>query len=86
MTEFDPSLVAWTDQFGALLRDKTRVLQEAVFVSDLDNLSHDFQDPATEERFRVGYSKGEYTLESLTHANNVVLVLDIDRLGVNRRD
>lgn len=83
MTEFDPALVAWTDQFGALLRDKVREMQSAIVATGWNNVTHTFQDPFDHDDFYLSYTKGEYVLthESTDHT----VVLNIEALGVNRR-
>jgi hypothetical protein len=80
----DPHVVAWTDQFGALLRDKCRALQDALVASKLDSLSHAFKDPLDGDVWRLTYHKGEYYVKNMEDSSSENMQLDIDALGVNR--
>lgn len=80
----DPYVVSWADQFGALLRDKAREMQETILRTGWTNIAHEFDDPYDDDKFRLWYEDGNYLLQNLSTDHDPVL-LDLDRLGVNRR-
>lgn len=80
----DPVAVAWADQFGALLRDKVKLMVKAVAHSGLDPLFHMFEDPEEGDSYRLGYVEGLFLLWPLDDESESAIVLDIEALGVIR--
>ncbi len=80
----DPRIVAWSDQFGALLRDKCREMQRAAFASGWDSVAHVFNDPHDDDLWRLVYEGGDYMVTNITASDDHYVVLDIESLGVNR--
>jgi hypothetical protein len=80
----EPVLIAWADQFGALLRDKVILLIRAVAASGLDPIYHSFSDPVDGDGYRIAYDSGQFLLWNLDDEAETVVVLDIEALGVIR--
>lgn len=86
MSEYDPEIVSWADQFAALLRDKVREMQTALFATGWDNLAHVIEDPAREENWKITYFDGSFWLTCLSGEDaGEMVALDLEALGVNRR-
>jgi hypothetical protein len=84
--EEDLSLLHWVDQFGALLRDKCRQMQEALWATGWDSMAHAFVEPQRGETWRLTYQEGEYYLTCLDgESAGEMIVLDLDSLGVHDR-
>lgn len=81
----DPLLTAWAAQHGARLRDVCRQMQDALVVTGWDQVSHVFQDPYDDDEWVVSFQDGEYLLKNLDNPDGSVVVLDLEKLGVNRR-
>jgi len=82
MTE--PLVIAWADQFGALVRDKVRQMQDALVVTGWTTVAHVFEDPADGDRFRLTYHGGEFLLTNVSDVTQTQVVLDLESLGVAR--
>jgi hypothetical protein len=82
MTE--PAMRAWADQFGALLRDKCRQMQDALVVTGWDTVSHVFIDPSDGGQWRLTYLRGDFFVSDLSDDEPTPVMLDLDALGVNR--
>lgn len=80
----DPYVVAWSDQFGALLRDKVRDMQAAVYVTGWTSMAHVFKDPYDDDKYRLAYDAPEYYLINLNDPDETVVTLNLEKLGVNR--
>ena len=76
----DPYITAWSDQFGALLRDKVRAMIEAVKASGFRSLAHVFKDPFDDDMWRLFYEEGEFYLVNLETGNQ--FQLDLPSLGI----
>ena len=83
--DVEPHITAWADQFGALLRDKCRQIQDAIIATGWNNVSHEFHDPRDGERWRVSYREGYFWVTNLDQDEDHHVLLNIDALGVNRR-
>ena len=82
----EPYLAAWADQFGALLRDKCRQIQEVIYLTDWDRMSVDFNDIYDGDEWRITYRSGHYWVTNLTEDDSHQVMLDLEALGVNRRN
>lgn len=80
----EPHIIAWSDQFAALLRDKCKDMQAAIVASGLDSLSHAFKDPLDGDVWRLTYHQGEYYVKNTDLPGGKNEQLDIEALGVNR--
>lgn len=86
MKEPSPAITAWADQFGALLRDQCRLIQEVVYMTGWTHLAVEFTDTYDGEEWRLTYRQGHYWVTNLTEDENHHVLLDLEALGVNRRD
>jgi hypothetical protein len=75
-------LIAWTDQFQALLRDKVYNLMKAIEVSQFDNIRTEFPDPYDDDRFALIFEDDAFYLTNLTQGEGVLVELDISKLGL----
>lgn len=80
----DPHVLAWGDQFGALVRDKCRQMLTAIAVTNWDTCAHGFQDPADGDHWRIAYEGNEFYLSNITSGDGEMVVLDLEALGVLR--
>ena len=82
----DPHIAAWADQFGALLRDKILVMQEALLATrGWPNMSHIFPDPADGDTWQITFESGEYYAQNLDDGEQPhPVLLDLESLGVRR--
>ena len=76
----DPYITAWSDQFGAMLRDKVRAMIEAVKASGFDSLAHVFKDPYDDDLWRLFYQDGQFYLVNLETGTQ--FQLDLSLLGI----
>jgi hypothetical protein len=81
----EPHLIAWFDQFGALLRDQCRQIQEVVYLTGWDRLAIEFTDAYDDDDWRLSYRAGHFWVTNLTEDKEHHVELDLDALGVNRR-
>lgn len=79
----DPYIVAWKEQFGALVRDKVRQMINAIEVTGWNELAHCFDDPYDDDRFHLTFYNGEFYLVNLSTPQTHVR-LDLEKLGVIR--
>jgi hypothetical protein len=71
-----PYMRAWAEQFGALLRDKVRQMQEAVAVTGWRTLAHVFNDPYEHDvEYRLVYDHGEYSLVRADDPDAVIVII-----------
>ena len=75
-------MVAWTDQFQPLLRDKVYSLMKAIEVSQFDNIATEFPDPYDDDRYRLSFEDDSFYLENLVQGGGVMVEIDINRLGL----
>jgi hypothetical protein len=80
----EPHTIAWADQFGALLRDKCRQMQEGLWATGWDHMVHEFSDPSDGDEWRLTFYQGYFWVTNLTQDEDKHVVLNLDSLGVNR--
>lgn len=80
-----PEVAAWRDQFGALIRDKVRQLQNALLATNWTHMSHEFTDTWDGDEWRLTYRGGHYWITNLSDDPDFDLEINIEALGVNRR-
>jgi hypothetical protein len=86
MSERPPAhAVAWADQFGALLREKCRQMQEVIYLTDWDRLSIEFTDDYDGDQWRLTFRQGYFWVTNLSEDESHSVLLDLEALGVNRR-
>lgn len=79
MTDVD--LLAWADQFGALLRDKVREMQLGLDATGWTSMAHVFES-VEGDSFRLIYEDGEFYVSPVPAEDGMIVVLDLDSLGV----
>lgn len=80
-----PHAVAWADQFGALLRDLCRQMQEVVYLTDWKHCSVEFTDDYDGDEWRLTFRQGHFWVTNLSEDESHHVLLDLEALGVNRR-
>lgn len=80
----EPHLIAWSDQFGALLRDLCRQMMEALWSTGWNHMAHEFKDPWDGDEWRLTYHQGYYYITNLTEDPDYHVLLNLDALGVRR--
>lgn len=78
-------MAAWADQFGALLRDKCRQMQECLYFTGWNQMATEFEDPSDGDQWRITYRQGYFYITNLTEDESHHVLLNLDALGVNRR-
>jgi hypothetical protein len=79
-----PYAAAWADQFGALLRDKCRQMQEIIYLTDWPNLAIEFEDIYDGDYYRLSWRAGSFWVTNLSEDPDYDIQLDLEALGVNR--
>lgn len=60
-------------------------MQECLWFTGWERLSHDFTDPHDGDEWRLTYRQGYYWITNLTEDEEHHVLLNLEALGVNRR-
>lgn len=78
----EPYMVAWADQFGALLREKVYQMMKAIEVTGWTKLATEFDDPYDDDEYRLMFDGEDFLLLNLAHPDGEPVLIDINRLGI----